>query len=132
VIPVETPTPNLAGFTYFARMRGLPEIKIGQSWSPKHRLIHIRRNGISKQAYPLCVIKGGGWERRFHAAFEPYHIGNEWFEPHAVILETIIAIHAGEFDWSSLPHYGWCVTKPFQTKASLAHWGPLRDQQVAA
>lgn len=124
--PVDGPAPYVSGVVYFARVRGVPEIKIGHTSQLRCRLYETRRNGITQSAYAALLVWGGyQLERRFHAAFEPHHIGREWFEPHPDILETIIAIHAGEFDWSSLPDPGWCVTKPFQTQASLDHWGPL-------
>lgn len=132
--PLDGPEPYEWAVVYFARVRGLPEIKIGCTSQLRVRLYETRRKGINQAAYPLVIVKGGQQlEARFHAMFEPYHIGHEWFEPHPVILEAIIALHAGEFDWSRLPARGWCITKPFQTVASLSHWGPLpRFEQAKA
>lgn len=130
---VEGPVPYPYGFVYFFGVRGLPEIKIGNSAQIKCRLYETRRKGITQSAYPILLVRGGSrLEARFHAAFEPHHLGHEWFAPAPEILEAIEAIKAGVFDWSRLPDTGWCVTRRFQTKASLAHWGPLPRFAAAA
>lgn len=123
--PVASPFPE-GGVVYFAQCsRGGP-IKIGfttMRWAG--RLAEIRRDGV--RAYPLALVLGtSSLELKFHAAFERHHLGGEWFEPVPELLEAIASLHGGTFDYSALPE-GWCVTKPYQTKASLAHWGPLES-----
>ncbi len=112
------------GIIYFARHSLDGPIKIGYSWMWAGRLRELR-DGRGGWAKPILLIRGGGrLELMFHAQFEPHHIGKEWFAPHPEIIRTIKKIRAGRFDYNSLPS-GWCVTRPFQTKASLSHWGPL-------
>lgn len=130
---IQGPNPQSVGLTYFARRDPDGPIKIGCSWNQWHGRVASLAQG-KRRAYPILIISGQCLELRFHAAFEPHHIGNEWFSPAPELLNTIIAIHAGAFDWNSLPNPGWCVTKPYQTKASVAHWGRLPENpgRVAA
>lgn len=129
--PIDGPTHDRMHCVYFARVGDLPEIKIGCSSNIRWRLQELSRNGIRRAAFPLALVRGGTQlELRFHAQFEPHHIGNEWFAPAPEILEAIVALHAGVFDFDSLPKRGWCITKPFRTRASLAHWGPAIPQTL--
>ena len=112
------------GYTYFARASGDGPIKIGSTLLGfRHRQGELRWQG--EKPAPILIVTGQNLELRFHAAFEPHHLGHEWFQPAPELLLAISNLHNGTFDWSTLPEHGWCVTKPFQVKASLAHWGPL-------
>lgn len=114
------------GYTYFGRREKDGAIKIGRTWSPRINVrMYTLQIELKYPVEPLCMLIGEHHEIKFHAMFEPHHIGNEWFEPHQDILDAVDQINAETFDLSTLPAQGWCVTKPYQTKASLAHWGPL-------
>jgi len=116
----------LWGFAYFARCKDSGSIKVGATDNWHWRIKNLRYGKHGRDVEPLLFVRGGfGTERRLHAYFEPYHIGREWFRPSNTVLGSIELIRIGQFDWNELPEDGWAVTKPFQTKASIAHWGPL-------
>ena len=114
---------------YFVRCRETGDVKVGRSANPLWRLKNIRRDGKPCDLEVLVIYWGGsGDEIKMHAYLEPDHIGSEWFSPTKRVLGTALLIANDLFDWDLLPVEGWEITKPFQTKASLAHWGPLRAE----
>lgn len=126
-------TRGIVEYAYFAQAKDGDPIKIGKSQDPRVRMFDLRRNGELIERL-ICTVKGSNFDRleyRFHAYFEPYHMGNEWFHPVPQILDVVDEINSGTFDFGRLPERGWCITKPYQTKASIAHWGELRREVFA-
>lgn len=131
-VPIYTGLKGDFRHCYFAVCPVDGAIKIGVTGYPVWaRMFEIRRCGVRAQA--LFGLTGGNQtEAALHAHFEPIHLGGEWFAPTAELTAAIAEIQAGSFDWSAIPQRGWCITKPYQTKASLAHWGPLPSYRQAA
>lgn len=119
---VDGPRSKAPGLTYIARRQSTGTYKIGTTWRWQNRAFDFRCIGI-RDLELIALTRGADVELRLHAYFEPHHIGHEWFT--ADIAPEVEKIRLGTFDWDALPSRGWCVTKPFQTKASLTHWGPL-------
>ncbi|GLI99155.1 hypothetical protein [Sphingobium sp. BS19] len=127
----------MSTFVYFLRRKdGNGPIKIGTSWrGGEARAIDItRRNGveiacIAEWRTPRCA---NSYEARFHAHFEPHHLGHEWFDPVPELLAIIDHVNAGTFRDDMIIQRGWCVTKAYQTKASIAHWGDLARKSARA
>lgn len=118
--------PNCAyphGHVYFVQVGNEGPVKIGFTAAMWSGRISEIRTSRGKPSPLLLVRSNSGLELKLHAMLEPYHLGGEWFTPEPV-LEIIDALKVGAFDWSALPD-GWCVTKRYQTKASLRHWGEL-------
>lgn len=124
----------MSTYVYFLRRKdGTGPIKIGASW--RGGLARARDISCKLKADIHCIAEwaaptsANSFEARFHAHFEPHHLGNEWFEPVPELLTIVAAINDGTFrDDVIIPH-GWCVTKHYQTKASIAHWGHLTPSQ---
>lgn len=121
---------------YFIRRPSDGQIKIGASCNVRGRLYDLSVQAGEKLEL-LAVYDRGVChyvtEGRFHAAFEPQHVGSEWFKPTDRLLMAISEIARGTFADDDLPKRGWCVTKSFQTKASIRHWGVLpRAERLSA
>ena len=128
---VQNPTGKLRSVTYIAQRRSSLLVKIGSTENWFWREKACRNSGIRALRAVAFISGAYGWERKLHAYLEPDHVGGEWFAPTPRVLSTITKIAANNFDPANLPE-GWCVTKPFQCKASVAHWGPLpRYAQMA-
>lgn len=122
---VSGPEHMASGYTYIIRRHSNGYFKIGSTYNWAGRALGLRMSGV-KDFDLIALIPGAyGVEAILHAHFEPHHVGGEWFRPDVRVVDAIRKIAASEFDWSQAPASGWCITKPFQTKASLAHWGPL-------
>ncbi len=118
---------------YFARRAdGIGPIKVGASDSARSRVECLGK----RMRVPLVLLtscRGGNWkELQFHALYEPYHIGGEWFEPLPAILEAVEQVATGVFDWDRCPEQGWAVTKPFQCKASISFHGRIPSRPTFA
>lgn len=121
---------------YFIRRPSNGQIKIGASFNVQGRMYDLRVK-CREQLELLAVYDRGNCphrnEARFHAKFEPQHVGGEWFEPTDAMLAIIDEVARGVFLSDALPDRGWCVTKSFQTKASIRHWGVLpRAERLSA
>lgn len=122
---VRGPRAVASGLTYIIQRRGDLHYKIGSTFNWTGRALTLRMAG-HKDFDTIALIPGAyGVESILHAHFEPHHVGGEWFRPDGRVVDDIHRIISGTFDWSLAPETGWCITKPFQTRASIAHWGPL-------
>ena len=127
---VDSPAGHGHGYTYFAICIGKPLVKIGQA-SVLYRAYDVKPT-FGDQSLLLLAMKGCSFERKFHAFLEPLHDSNEWFRLERRITSVIRDLQSNTFDFSKLPNNGWCITKAYQTKASVAHWGPLAQYRIAA
>ena len=117
------------GRVYFARVNQDGPVKIGFTTMRWRGRLNEIRTPVGKPQPLLLIECGPSLELQLHALLEPHHIGREWFEP-APAIRVADEISGGTFDWDALPA-GWCVTKSYQTKASIAHWGALPGRIAA-
>lgn len=106
---------------YFAaRADGTGPIKIGRTGNLNFRRQALTLDAGAKVEMLVALPGLAHLERHFHTLFVADHVGHEWFDRSAALLDTIDQLQAGVFDMGTLPE-----PKPLPTERGKAPRNPL-------